>query len=180
MSEESKRKNTILKIAVPIAILLIVAAIWIAKNAETLEGTQTPADGDSTDFELHVTEPIDIEQLKSYGLPIIIDFGADSCIPCKEMAPILEELNEDLRGKAIIKFVDVWKYPDLGGAFPIISIPTQVLINSDGTPFSPEESMGIRLNKYARAETGEHVVTTHVGGLDKQQMLDLLTEMGMQ
>lgn len=180
MNKKNERKSTMLKIAVPVVILMIVVAIWIVKNAESSEGTQTPADSDGTDFALHVTEPIDIEQLKSYGLPIIIDFGADSCLPCIEMAPALEELNEELRGRAIIKFVDMDKYPALLEDYPIIFKPTQVLINADGTPFSPDKSVGIRLNKYARSETGEHTVTTHVGGLDKQQMLDLLTEMGMQ
>lgn len=56
--------------------------------------------GGNPDFSLYVTEKIDLEKLKSYGLPIIIDFGADSCIPCKEMAPVLLELNAGLRGKA--------------------------------------------------------------------------------
>ena len=41
------------------------------------------------DFFLEVTEPLDFDRLKSYGLPIMIDFGADSCAPCKEMAPVL-------------------------------------------------------------------------------------------
>ncbi|OLN32939.1 Thioredoxin [Desulfosporosinus metallidurans] len=39
----------------------------------------------------------------------MIDFGADSCVPCKEMAPVLKKLNTEMQGKAIVKFVDVWK-----------------------------------------------------------------------
>ena len=77
---------------------------------------------------------IDLGALTSYGLPIIIDFGADTCIPCKEMAPVLKTLNAEMQGKAIIKFVDVWKNGNAADGFPIQVIPTQVLINSDGTP----------------------------------------------
>jgi thioredoxin 1 len=49
------------------------------------------------------------KEIKSYGVPFVIDFGSDSCIPCKEMAPVLETLHEEFQGKAIVHFVDVWK-----------------------------------------------------------------------
>ncbi len=61
------------------------------------------------------------------GFPIIIDFGADSCIPCKEMAPVLKKLNEEWQGKVIVKFVDVWKYPDAADS---ISFAGYILLNS--------------------------------------------------
>ena len=67
----------------------------------------------------------------------MIDFGANSCIPCKEMAPILKTLNAEMQGKAIIKFVDVWKNTDAANDFPVQVIPTQVLIAADGTPYAP-------------------------------------------
>ena len=41
-----------------------------------------------------------------------MDFGADGCMPCKMMEPTLHELNSELRGNAIIKFIDVWQYPE--------------------------------------------------------------------
>ena len=69
----------------------------------------------------------------------MIDFGADSCIPCKEMAPVLKELNEELRGKVIIKFVDVWKYQSLAEGYPISVIPTQVFFDKDGKPYTPKD-----------------------------------------
>ena len=96
------------------------------------------------------------------------------------MAPVLDELNRTLQGKAIIRFVDVWKYRDLAEGVPIQVIPTQVLFDSKGKPFTPPESMQIEFNQYSLKDTNEHVFTTHEGGLDKTQMLSILTAMGLK
>jgi thioredoxin 1 len=42
------------------------------------------------------------------GKPTVADFGARTCIPCKKMAPILAELQTELKGKANVTFTDVW------------------------------------------------------------------------
>jgi thioredoxin 1 len=126
-----------------------------------------------------------LDDLKSHELPILIDFGSDSCVPCKKMAPIIKELNHDLQNKAIILFVDVGKHPALAEGFPISIIPTQLLINSDGTPYIPSENLFPSVNyfrgiKKHNSETGEHVFTTHEGGLEKETILAMLKEMGMK
>ena len=64
---------------------------------------------DGADFSLAVTEAVDFQEMSSYGLPMIIDYGSDSCIPCKQMALVLETMNKEMENKAFIKFVDVWK-----------------------------------------------------------------------
>ena len=173
--DKQTKKTSIIKFVIPLAILIAVAGIWILKNAEK---DSQPTDG-GDDFALHATESIDLERLKSYGLPIIIDFGADSCAPCKEMAPVLEELNSELRGRAIIKFVDVWKYPELAEGYPISSIPTQAFFDAKGKPFDPQNPVGLRLRRYANEE-GEQFMTVHVGGMTKEQLLTVLEEMGME
>ena len=96
-------------------IILAVTSIWFIKNNDK----KFLADPNQllADFSLHASS-IDLEKLKSFGLPILIDFGADSCIPCKKMAPVLAELNRKYQGKVIIKFVDVWKYPEAAKGFP--------------------------------------------------------------
>ncbi|BAE85931.1 hypothetical protein DSY4142 [Desulfitobacterium hafniense Y51] len=132
-----------------------------------------------SDFALHVTQELDLEKLKSYGVPIIIDFGADSCIPCKEMAPVLKELNEELQGRAIVKFVDVWKYKKLAKGYPVNLIPTQIFIDAEGKPYQPQAPEAIQMNLYTLRETEEHVFTTHEGSLSKEQLLNILEEMGL-
>ena len=62
----------------------------------------------------------------------LVDIGADKCIPCKMMAPILEQLREEYKKKAAIVFLDVWKDPELGKSFNIRSIPTQIFYNRSG------------------------------------------------
>jgi len=101
------------KILASVLIILAVAGIWWLKNSrDESNGTSgSGVENSNPDFALHVTEKINLDRLKSYGIPIVINFGADSCIPCQAMAPILRGINEELRGKAIVKFVDVWKYP---------------------------------------------------------------------
>ncbi|MDZ7822565.1 MAG: thioredoxin domain-containing protein [Candidatus Marinimicrobia bacterium] len=45
----------------------------------------------------------------SASLPKLLDLGAESCAPCKMMAPILDELREEYRGVMEVVFIDVWK-----------------------------------------------------------------------
>ena len=45
----------------------------------------------------------------SEPLPRLVDVGADKCIPCIKMAPILDQLREDFAGRLEVKFVDAWK-----------------------------------------------------------------------
>jgi len=66
------------------------------------------------------------------GMVTMIDLGADSCVPCKMMAPIIEELQKTYAGKAAILFVDVYQKRDHAQAFGIRTIPTQIFFDKDG------------------------------------------------
>ena len=65
-------------------------------------------------------------------LPRLVDLGADKCIPCKKLAPILEELRKEYQGKLSVEFIDVWKNPKAGEPYKINLIPTQILYDHDG------------------------------------------------
>jgi thioredoxin len=67
-------------------------------------------------------------------LPCIIDFYADWCQPCKIVAPILEELAEEYKGKINIYKVDTEAEVELAGAFGIRSIPSMLFCPKDGQP----------------------------------------------
>ena len=62
----------------------------------------------------------------------MVDLGAKSCIPCKMMAPVLKELEEEYNGRAAIIFIDVWEQKEKAGEFGISSIPTQIFYNKSG------------------------------------------------
>ncbi len=67
-------------------------------------------------------------------LPCIIDFYADWCQPCKMVAPILEELSEEYKGKINIYKVDTESEQELSAAFGIRSIPSLLFCPKDEQP----------------------------------------------
>jgi thioredoxin 1 len=66
-------------------------------------------------------------------LPRLLDLGADKCIPCKLMAPILEELKVEYAGTFTVEFIDVWKNSGASAEYGIKVIPTQIFFAADGT-----------------------------------------------
>ncbi len=69
---------------------------------------------------------------KKKALPRLVDLGAGKCIPCKMMAPILEELKEEYKGKFEVVFIDVWKNERAGPEYGIRVIPTQIFYDAAG------------------------------------------------
>jgi len=66
------------------------------------------------------------------GMVTMIDLGADKCIPCKMMAPIIAKLEKEYEGRAAIVFIDVWKHNEQARRFGIRAIPTQIFYNENG------------------------------------------------
>ena len=66
------------------------------------------------------------------GMVTLLDLGADKCIPCKMMAPIIEKLEKKYEGKAAIVFIDVWKDNTQAKRFGVRAIPTQIFFDKDG------------------------------------------------
>lgn len=89
------------------------------------------------------------------GRVTMIDLGATECIPCKMMAPILEELRIQYAGKADILFIDVWKDPEQAKVYGIRTIPTQIFFDEKGRE-----------------------VFRHVGFMDKKRIVDILSALG--
>ncbi len=159
-------------------IVIAVGVIWGVKSSES-GASMFVSD---LAIPLDITEEINIDNYTSANMPILIDFGADSCIPCKEMAPVLVKLNREMQEKARIHFVDVWKHPKLADGFPVNIIPTQVFYNPDGTPYRPsvEILQGIPGFKGYTDRNDNLIMTTHVGGLTEADMRLILADMGVQ
>jgi thioredoxin 1 len=62
-------------------------------------------------------------------LPKLLDFGRGKCIPCKKMAPILQELSEEYKDRVIIKIIEIDQEPGLTTANRIRLIPTQIFFD---------------------------------------------------
>ncbi len=72
------------------------------------------------------------EQIPVPGMVTMVDLGAKKCIPCKMMAPIMEELEKEYKDRAAIIFIDVWENPNAGKKFGINTIPTQIFYDVNG------------------------------------------------
>ena len=78
--------------------------------------------------ELKITrENFENEVMKS-NIPVLIDFWAPWCGPCRMMGPIIEQLAEEYEGKAKVGKVNVDEEGELSQAFGVMSIPTIVLV----------------------------------------------------
>jgi len=66
------------------------------------------------------------------ALPRLVDLGAGKCIPCKMMAPVLEELKKEYAGKFEVVVIDVWENPDEGKKYNIRVIPVQIFFDMNG------------------------------------------------
>jgi thioredoxin 1 len=99
----------------------------------------------------------DLSQVPVKGMVTMVDLGADQCVPCKMMAPVLEKLKKTYEGKAAIVFIDVWKNPEESSRFRIRAIPTQIFFDAEGQ------------------EVGRHV-----GFMSEKAIVEQLTKMGVK
>lgn len=102
---------------------------------------------------------IDLGKENPNKLPVLIDFGSDSCEPCVKMKPVLNELAKEYKGKLIVKFYDSKKDKNQFKKYGINGIPAQMFFDSNGKQifkhigfYSKEdiikkfEEMGIKLS----------------------------------
>lgn len=107
--------------------------------------------------ELPSAKEVTVKQALSSGKPTVIDLGARTCIPCKKMAPILETLSGEYRGKANVLFIDVHEDQDAAKKFRVQMIPTQIFFNAQGKE-----------------------VKRHIGFMDKSDILKELKVAGLK
>ena len=78
-----------------------------------------------------VTETTFDGEVKQAELPVLVDFWADWCAPCRMLDPVLEELAQEYAGRLKVVGVDVDANPNLAGEYGVMSIPT-VMLFKDG------------------------------------------------
>jgi thioredoxin 1 len=99
----------------------------------------------------------DFSHLPVKGTVTLIDLGADQCVPCKMMAPILTKLQKDYKDRAVVVVIDVYKNIDQARRFGIRAIPTQIFFDKNGTE-----------------------VYRHMGFMSEKAIVEQLTKMGVK
>jgi thioredoxin 1 len=92
------------------------------------------------------------EEVINAQKPVLLDFWADWCMPCRALGPIVEQVAEEYAGRLTVGKVDIVEYPDLAERHQITAIPTLVVYNKGA------------------------VVNQFVGGLPKDALIDLFAE----
>lgn len=108
-------------------LCMIVSSTVLAQKATNVEIIELNA----TSFKQKVWNFDKDKSFKRIGnLPIILDFHATWCGPCKMLAPHLQAIQNKYRGRLIVYKIDVDKDPDLAQRFNVQAMPTIVFINS--------------------------------------------------
>ena len=97
------------------------------------------------------------KEIAKISLPKLLDFGRGKCIPCKKMAPILQELSEEYKDRVIIKIIEIDQEAELTRTNRIRLIPTQIFFDSKNQE-----------------------VYRHEGFMDKDQIKKVFQKMGIQ
>jgi thioredoxin 1 len=125
--------NKVGKITVLVLLVVAVGVVIILKQEKSshlITKTSALNTANTVQEEKIRSQLSNVEQ--SETLPKLVDLGADKCIPCKMMAPILEELKKEYAGVFDVEFIDVWKNPDAGKPYSIRVIPTQIFFDASG------------------------------------------------
>jgi thioredoxin 1 len=74
----------------------------------------------------------ELKQALTSGKPVLVDFGANSCLPCRELRPVLKEIAAEHSEKAKILVIDVYKHQNLAREHKVLMLPTLVFFDSKG------------------------------------------------
>jgi thioredoxin 1 len=128
--------NNTIKVAIVVLLAVVVGAVLIAKSQSHSPAAPTPPlpGADPLAQAVPSTQPqSQVGQASAaQPLPKLVDLGAGKCIPCKAMAPILDELKHTYAGRFDVQFIDVWENRSAGEAYDIRVIPTQIFFDPQG------------------------------------------------
>ena len=127
--------NKTMKIVIVIALIAAVGIVFAFKQQEKQSAQELSVQVNvdtANDEKVSVQVNVDSSVKVPAGLPRMVDLGAGKCVPCKMMAPILEELKKEYEGRLNVVFIDVWEKPEEATKYKINMIPTQIFYDASG------------------------------------------------
>lgn len=126
-------------------VAILTLSISMPAYAQNAEKKTTAKKAESTPAVINLTQAEFLKKVADYkknpnewvylgSVPAIVDFYADWCGPCKQIAPVLEQLAKDYKGKIVIYKVNTDKEQELARVFGIRSIPSLLFVPKDGKP----------------------------------------------
>lgn len=109
------------------AALVILALSTIYSCGSGVRGNSSVVTGNVLKI---VNDMGSFNEIINSSSPVLVDFYADWCAPCKMMAPILQQVSKDMEGKVKVIKVDVDKNEDAARKYQIRSIPTMILFKN--------------------------------------------------
>lgn len=119
-------------------LFFVVLAACSNSQAEPASASAEPVQVSSKSL---IVDGSQLESLIASGVPIMIDFNATWCGPCKTMKPIVEELAKQYEGKVTFVSLDTDKFPQYAQQFGISSIPTFVVMEKGEVLWGSEGSL---------------------------------------
>lgn len=171
----NKGQTSIVNGLIVVAVLALVGGVAWQKMRGPSQAESTAAPRPATKVvptaaakPVEVTSPAEVRTPADPGqatsapavaatLPRLLDLGAEKCIACQKMAPILEELKAEYEGRAVVDFINVWKNNEAAQEYGIAAIPTQIFFDRDGKE-----------------------VWRHVGFLSKEAIVAKFVELGVK
>jgi len=115
--------------AVITLLILISGTLFCSQNSGEQASDQKSAQQLKSEENLIINdEQLDFSKHKV----TFIELGADKCIPCKAMQPVMREIAQEYKGTIQVVFYDVWKIPKYAKDYGVQMIPTQVFIDKNG------------------------------------------------
>lgn len=175
------RQKTLIMYAAAFSFLCIVAFAASGCSLSTAP-PQEPApvgglDAHAGAASFLVTE-FDLDELRSMGLPLILNFGDDSQASLDTLAA-LEKLQEGLGNLILIRSVDLAQAPQAKEGFPVPVVPSQFFFMADGKPAPLALNIGVLLSVYLSVDTEEPAFSVHEGPLSVEEILEVLEFMGV-
>lgn len=173
-------KKKIIPIIIIILLVIIIgvlAYVFLVKNDENNQIDENILKETVTNeiYSVYANNTLNIEELTNEQKPIILFFIADWCNPCQEYKTIVEEVANEFLDKVNIRFLDVDQNEELKEYYDINNVPSAIFINSNGTPYVPEEDQEYLFE--TKEDDGKLIYTKIIGSLSKNQLVNVINRM---